>query len=143
MTVPRKKREAFDNEPKVGIFWLVGKRLVVTGTPLAKGESYGEFKTFPTSHIDHWAGLQRDGIVPREMEYDVPPRGRVMYNTRTQQFTLLADRCIIRNKRLVSNIMSQLCLPKNTTVVTDSHYRCARCMGKKPTRKQEEEDWDF
>jgi hypothetical protein len=30
-----------------------------------------------------------------------------------------------------------------TRVVTDSHYKCAVSMGKVPTRKQEEEDWDF
>jgi len=53
----------------------------------------------------------------------------------------MADRCITRNKRLVARIMSGLHLPKNTNVETDSHYRCAACMGKKPARRQEKEDW--
>jgi hypothetical protein len=30
-----------------------------------------------------------------------------------------------------------------TRVVTDSHYKRAVSMGKVPTSKQEEEDWDF
>jgi hypothetical protein len=39
--------------------------------------------------------------------------------------------------------MAALKLPKGTGVVTDSHYKCAACVGKVPTRKQEEEDWNF
>lgn len=49
--------------PKVGIFWLVGKRLVLAGTPLATAESDGEFRNFAASHIDQWAEVQRDGGV--------------------------------------------------------------------------------
>jgi len=128
---------------QVGIFWLVGKRLVLAGTPLAEAEPYGEYKNFPTSHVKHWAKLQRDGRVSPEVEYDEPPRGRVVYNTKTQQFTLMADRCIIGNERLIGRIKNELHLPQNTEVVTDSHYRCAACLGTKPRRKQEQADWDF
>ncbi len=60
-----------------------------------------------------------------------------------RRFTLFADRCITRNKRLVSKIMNDLSLPKDTRVLTDDHYRCPKCLRKKATRKQEEEDWDF
>jgi hypothetical protein len=31
-------------EPKLGIFWLVGKRLVLAGTPLAKAESHAKLR---------------------------------------------------------------------------------------------------
>jgi hypothetical protein len=34
------------------------------------------------------------------MEYDQPPRGRVMFDTRSQRFTVLADRCILQNKNI-------------------------------------------
>ncbi len=44
---------------------------------------------------------------------------------------------------MVSRIIRRFGLPKNTIVVADGHYRCAQCMGKEPTRKQEKEDWDF
>jgi hypothetical protein len=149
LNIGKKKRDSFDNEPKVGIFWLDGKRLIIDGTTLAKADIYGgyrnvaEYRNFPTSHLEYWAELQRDGIVPREMEYDERPRGRVIYHTKTQRFTLMADRCILRNKRLVSKIIVKLSLPKNTKVIMDSRYRCPRCIGKKPTRRQEVEDWNF
>ena len=128
--------------PKVGIFWRVGKRLVLAGTPLAEAESYGECRNFPTSHVNYWEELQRDGKLSPEMEYDEPPRGRVVYNTRTERFTLMADRCIIGNKRLVAQIMNKLHLPKDTSVERDLHYRCAACIGDVRSRKEEEEDWD-
>jgi hypothetical protein len=116
------------NKALVGIFWLVGKRLVLAGTPLDQAQSYGECKNFPISHIDYWAELQRDGSVPPEMEYEEAPRGRIVYNTTTQQFTLMADRCILGNAMVVRKILSQLHLPTNTKLDTDYHYRCSRCL---------------
>ncbi len=57
------------------------------------------------------------------------PRGRVMYNTKTRRFTLLADRCILRDKGVVGRVMSELHLPgENTDKGTDAHYRCSSCL---------------
>ena len=78
-----------------------------------------------------------------DMPYDMFARGRVNYEDASRKFTLFADRCIIKNKRQVSSIMSQLCLPRETRVLTDGHCRCPKCLRKKATREQEEEDWDF
>jgi len=39
------------------------------------------------------------------MEYEEPPRGRVVYSTRTCQFEVLADRCIISEKRWIGIVM--------------------------------------
>ena len=39
------------------------------------------------SHIKYWGELQRDGSVSRDMEYEERPRGRVMYDTKTELFT--------------------------------------------------------
>ena len=140
MTVPEKKRGRLDGEPKVGIFWLVGKRIVLAATPLAKAEPWGELRNIPAGHADEWASLQRDGSVPREMEYDESPRGRLIYDTRTRRFTVTADRCIIVRKNPVSIIVGKLGLPTDTTVLADDHHRCQGCKPK-PSRKQEEEDW--
>ncbi len=54
---------------------------------------------------------------------------------------MFADRCIIKNKRLVSAIMKKLTLPKSTRVLPDDHYRCPGCAPR--ATKEEEEDWDF
>jgi hypothetical protein len=52
----------------------------------------------------------------------------VAFDTKTKQFTLLADRCILRDKSMVRLIMSAMNLPgKSTDKGTDSHYRCSAC----------------
>jgi hypothetical protein len=66
------------------------------------------------------------------MEYEEPPRGRVMYNTKTRQFTLIADRFILKRKDLVAEIKKELGLPRNTKVGGDGHYRCSDCLRDRP-----------
>ena len=116
-------------EPQVGIFWRVDEKLVVDSTLVSKDEDYGAFKVHPGDHCSVWEKLQRGGTVPSDMEYGECPRGRVLYDTRTRRFRLLADRCILRNKDAVRRIMSAMNLPsKNTDKGTDAHYRCSACL---------------
>lgn len=51
-----------------------------------------------------------------------------MYDRKTQYFTLLAERCILSWKDLLAKIKSELHLPKNTKLGSDSHYRCPHCL---------------
>src|SRR5437016_12396510 len=50
---------------KVGIVWLVGRRLIFDSTPVAEAEDYGDCKTHGRSHSDCWTELQKRGTVPR------------------------------------------------------------------------------
>ncbi len=116
-------------EPRVGIFWLFGGKLITDSTPLSQAEPYGEAKTHPRGHLKHWTELQKTGQVPQDVEYEDPPRGRVLYYPRGEEFVLYADRCILAKKKLVRQIMAALNLPgKRTTTSKDSHYCCARCL---------------
>jgi|SRR5208282_208851 len=115
--------------PKVGIFYVVNNKLWIEATPLAEAERFGEFAIHEHDHIAYWADLVKSGRVPRS-EYEEYPRGRVAYNTRTATFLLLADRCILSRKGVVSKILRRLRLPpKVTETGADSHYRCYRCSG--------------
>ena len=78
--------------PRVGIFWFFNRRLIADCSLLGSAEAYGEHLTHARSHFDFWNNLQHLGTVPREIEYEEPPRGRVVFNTRTERFTLYADR---------------------------------------------------
>jgi len=142
-----RKRSAADtkkvNVPQVGCFFVLGGKLFVSGLPWTEVPSLAGFRTCALGHPEYWQRLQEGGAVPDDMPYEECPRGRVNYEDARRGFTLFADRCIIRNKRLVGSIMNELNLPGDTSVLTDDHYRCPRCMGTKPTRKQEEDDWDF
>jgi hypothetical protein len=67
------------------------------------------------------------------MEYYECPRGRVVYNSKTKRFALYVDRCILKRKSVVKQIMKAMHLPAGQTDVTtdgpDGHYKCSSCMG--------------
>jgi hypothetical protein len=115
-------------EPQVGIFWVVRGNLLIDGTSLSHADAYGDHLTHPRGHVDVWEQFQQKGLVFPEMEYEEYPRGRVMYSTKTRRFLLLADRCILRDKGIVSKILSELKLPSGTETGTDEHYRCSICL---------------
>ena len=79
----------------------------------------------------------------REVEYEEHPRGRVTANAKTQEFYLLADRCILKDPATVARIMKAMHLPVNTIVDTDPHYICPGCNKSESQREQDEADWDF
>src|ERR1019366_5788743 len=109
-------------EPQVGIFWVISGKPLIDSTALSEAEPYGDFKTHPRSHIEAWEQWRLGGKVPGESEYEEFPRGRVAYDTKTKKFTLLADKYILKDKGMVSTIMSELKLPsKNTGKGTDAH----------------------
>ena len=118
-------------EPRVGIFWVVNGKSLIDSTPLSEAEPYGDYLTHPRGHAEVWEQYQQTGAVPSDMEYEESPRGRVMYNTKTRRFTLLADHCILKDKILVRKIMQALHLSQNTQLGADSHYRCSSCSRRK------------
>ncbi len=126
-------------EPRVGIVWLVRDKLLFDSTPLSEAEPYGDHLTHSRSHIKVWKQFQRLGKAPRESEYEEYPRGRVMYHPSPDEFTILADQCILSRKDLITQIKKELHLPKNTKTGTDLHYKCSRCLN----ASEQDDDWDF
>jgi hypothetical protein len=124
----QRKTSTRTTEPRVGIFWLVDGEPLIDSTALSEAEPYGDHLTHPRGHAEMWEQYQRGGLVSQEMEYEEPPRGRVIYHTKTRRFAFLADRCILRDKGVVRSIMFEMNLPTNTATDTDSHYRCFRCL---------------
>ena len=114
--------------PQLGIFWLVRDELVIDSVPLSQAEPYGDSQTHPRSHIDTWTQYQRIGKVPPESEYEEYPRGRVMHHPKSGEFRILADKCILGRKDLITQIRSALNLPASTKIGTDSQYRCFFCL---------------
>ena len=114
--------------PMVGIFWMVGRRIIIDAKPLSEAGKYGEFKIYDGDHVTYWSELEKRGEVPRDSDYEEHPRGRVNYNTKTLQFTLFLDRCIFRKKHVVKKLMLLMHLPSDTVLSSDGHYRCFRCL---------------
>jgi len=126
----KKKRLDFGSsrEPHVAIFWLVKDVLIIEAVPLSQGEDYDVNVTYPGSHIDVWLRLQHEGRVPREATYEEYGRGRIVHLTRTGEFFLLADRCILERTAVVARIKKELHLPDDVKLGTDDHYRCYECL---------------
>jgi hypothetical protein len=128
-----------DRAPHLGIFWLVDGKLIIDSSPLSEAEPYGDHLTHPRGHVDVWPKFERSGRVPRGSEYEEYPRGRVMHHPASGEFTILADRCILKHKGLIAHIKKALHLRKKVKTGTDPHYRCPRCLRGKQIN--EEEDW--
>jgi len=95
--------------PNVGIVFLVKGKVFIDGTPVTEAESLGgQFKIHDRDHYKYWEWLRRMSAVPTDVEYDQVPRGRAVYDTQTRKYMLFLDRCILRNKKLVSRIMAQM-----------------------------------
>ena len=124
-----------ESEPQVGIFWLFQRKLIIDSTPLHAAEPYGDNFTHPRSHIRYWTDLQRRREVSAEVEYEEPPRGRVVFDWRRDLFVLLADKCILERAQIVRCMMRQMSLPVvKTETGRDAHYRCKKCLlGEEPT----------
>src|SRR5437016_7961683 len=82
-------------EPRVGIFWVLNGEPLIDSALLSDAEPYGDHLTHPRGHAAVWERFQQNATAPREMEYEEAPRGRVMYNTKSRRFTLLAVKCIL------------------------------------------------
>jgi hypothetical protein len=121
--------------PEVGIFWAANGALILDGVSLEEAESWGQFKNYPGSHEKMWRRYQRVDTVLKDMEYDAPPRRRVVYDTVAKRFHLYADACILRNETLVTQIRSDLHLPPEVEAAPDDHYRCAKCLAASPSDK--------
>ncbi len=117
------------HEPRLGIFWLLGDKLILDSTPLSMAEPYGTALTHPTGHIDYWERLQHTGAIPADVPYEEPPRGRVVFDKRDERFRLYADKCILSRREAVGRIMDAMHLPVDkTTEGRDEHYRCFECL---------------
>ena len=115
--------------PRVGIIFLVGRStLFVHSTSVSDASTYGDFMIEEKDHLQYWEDLRSTGAVPPS-EYDEIPRGRCVFDKRTQKFTLLLDRCILQRKDLVARIVEHLQLPSPGWVLSDdSLYRCPHCL---------------
>ncbi len=115
----------------MGIIFLVKGKLFIDPTSATEAEGYAHFKIHSRDHHQYWGQLHRVKAVPKDLEYHEVPRGRTVYDTRAAKYTLFLDRCILKNKKLVSRIIAQMNLSfKSTETSTDDHYRCPVCLRK-------------
>lgn len=90
------------------------------------------FIDYPDGHVTVWEEWQRQGLVPRTVEYEEPPRGRVLYKVAESRFVLYLDRCIVRDPKMTAEVKRVFDLPvKGIVIETDGHYACAACLARR------------
>ena len=116
-------------ESEIGAFFVFKGEVVKSGTPLSVVGLYGLFKSKTYDHGFFWKSLQRLGAVPRGIEYDEVPRGRVEYDTNEKKFHIYADPCILKDLKALEEIIREFHLPSADTVKPerDPFYKCSGC----------------
>ena len=128
-------------ETYVGVVWGIregsGPLLLVTDrTPPNKAEPYGDCLTHARGHYEIWESWRRlgpAGLVRRGLpaliawhEYEHFPRGRVVFDTTANRFTLYADRRL-QERGVLSRIFEEFGLDAgDCDVRSDAHYRSVR-----------------
>lgn len=113
--------------PHVGIVYLVGDKLWIDATPIARAANFGDLAFHELEHKQWWAQLVKKGVAP-DSAYTEFPRGRVSFDRRNAEFRFLSDDCILRRKRLVAVIVKRMNLPvERTKTSTEGDYRCGEC----------------
>lgn len=115
--------------PNVGPFY------VIDGVVYADTDDIREVNTSPVGfkdsnngHYDYWRSLQKYFPEYRKVDYDYYPRGRVVYNTKDDKYYLYADKCILKDQKLIDAIEDELNLPYDKVVAgDDEHYQCHEC----------------
>jgi hypothetical protein len=126
---PENNVKKMDPEPMVGIFWLFNGELIFDVTPVSAAEPYGDCVGHAKSHIAFWSELQHARAIPWNVEYEEPPRGRVVFNTKTKQYIAYVDKCILEKPAVVSRLIRDFSLPTDLAIVSgDGHYRCGTCL---------------
>lgn len=112
---------------QIGRFWLVKKRLVMAGTPLAN-ESEVE------QHVQHLndsgAKIGTQIVVPVRSDWADYPRGDIRYDAGTKRPIIYADNCILEVPKLVAEIKDTFNLPLGTEARADDRYCCPKCIGR-------------
>ena len=127
--------------PEVGIFFVVNGEPLVRGIPWTENPCYGDYRTYSMNHPDFWDFLTKRKLRSCHWRYEEVARGRVNYHEESGKFTLFADRCIIKKKRLVRAILTAFNLPRKTNVVVSDHYQCLGCLPRRPPNLSLDKEW--
>jgi hypothetical protein len=128
--------------PQLGIFWFVSDpprqvHILAVVCPLSAADEYGDCLTCLAGHYLTWQAWRRGRPKPPPWlasviahgEYELWPRGRIIYEQPTDRFVIYVDRQLLAAPRLFQ-IRTHCHLPPQRTIApADLYYRSARTIG--------------
>jgi len=105
----------------VGIFWVYQGQLIVAAVPLEAGIDDGEFINGPDDHLPYWERVRRTLPGLQSVEYDMVPRGRVLYQHAAGRCVVYMDK-VLHREEVKTLIRTHFALPAETPFLTDLHY---------------------
>lgn len=105
---------------RVGIFFFADGNLLLHTCPLADALPYGDFLNYPLSHDDVWIKHYQ---AQYKVDFDYWPRGRIIYNTKENAYTVFYDSCMAQQIPL----LVQSCGDQKVVLKRDEHYQCHMC----------------
>lgn len=110
--------------PMIGLFFYVRGRLIPYRIAPEQAEVYGDFLTSSISHDAVWQkGIGAD--IP--VDFDCFPRGRVVYNTREQNYMVYIDSCLNTPEHIAEIIQGFGLADCSYAIGFDQHYQCHQC----------------
>jgi len=115
--------------PRVGIFFVVRKKLFVESTRLGLAETNGDdILIHPGDHASLWEQVIKTRVSLARVSYDYFPRGRVVFNAKERRYKIYVDQCALTDPRMIAKIVSEFHLPKKKIEVRlDPYYKCHTC----------------
>jgi hypothetical protein len=108
----------------IGPFFRVRGKLKAQTISLTEAEDYGDYLTTSVSHDEVWRKIFGRGAA---VDFDYFPRGRVVYNKRTERYTVYIDKCL-DTPELIEEIAAAFGLQDSVyNVEFDEHYQCHGC----------------
>ena len=100
----------------VGPFFVIDGKVKALRTNINDGDINGDFVNSPVSHFQFANFLHLE-------DYGHYPRGRVIYNNKTNEFYVYIDKSLLNNKEILEQVQTKfwlICF--NTVVKSDEHY---------------------
>lgn len=115
--------------PKIGLFYVINGIVYgdmndvrdIEPSPLGLKDSnnthYGYWKFHMKSYYPEY----------RRLDYDYFPRGRIIYNPKSDEYVVYMDKCL-DNEKSKDLIIDEFNLPRDKTRFdSDEHYQCHSC----------------
>ncbi len=116
----------------VGFFWFLPsskphgmRQILPVIITLSDAERYGECLTHPSGHADFWRELGKSGrnAIASTTEYDDHPRGRVVFDTKSNKSVIYIDDRLKANV-YIKKILTEYMINCNSYIIRlDEHYR--------------------